>query len=331
MRLDNEAESPNIQDDRGNSGGMGSAFGGNSSSFGGSGGGGGLGGMLIPLLINTIGFRGIIILAVIYFALKMTTGIDLLTMVNGDGGGVVMPQTTSVVQPSHTTTPLGNTAAGTAASDAGKQFVAKVLNSTDQVWTKEFADMGKQYVKPTLVLFSNFDQSACGTAQSASGPFYCPADSKVYIDLAFYQELKNKLGAPGDFAQAYVIAHEVGHHVQHLLGITDQVDAQSARASKVDANRLSVRVELQADCFAGIWAQEAGVMSKVQIESGDIEQALNAASQIGDDHLQKAAQGYAVPDSFTHGTSAERVKWFKQGTTAQSINDCNTFNTSNLG
>jgi predicted metalloprotease len=332
MRLDNEAESPNIQDDRGNSGGMGSPFGGNSSGFGGSGGGGGgLGGMLIPLLINTIGFRGIIILAVIYFALKMTTGIDLMNMVNGGGGGVVMPQTTSVVQPSHTTTQLGSTAAGTAASDPGKQFVAKVLNSTDQVWTKEFADMGKQYVKPTLVLFSNFDQSACGTAQSASGPFYCPADSKVYIDLAFYQELKNKLGAPGDFAQAYVIAHEVGHHVQHLLGITDQVDAQTARASKVDANRLSVRVELQADCFAGIWAQEAGVASKVQIESGDIEQALNAASQIGDDHLQKAAQGYAVPDSFTHGTSAERVKWFKMGTTAQSINDCNTFNTSNLG
>jgi uncharacterized protein len=331
MRLDNEAESPNIQDDRGNSGGIGSPFGGNSSGFGGSGGsGGGLGGLLIPLLINTIGFRGIIILAVIYFALKMMN-IDLLTNLNGDGGGVVMPQTTSVVQPSQTTTPLGNTAAGTAASDPGKQFVAKVLNSTDEVWNKEFDDMGKQYVKPTLVLFSNFDQSPCGTAQSASGPFYCPADSKVYIDLAFYQELKDKLGAPGDFAQAYVIAHEVGHHVQHLLGITDQVDTQTARAAKVDANRLSVRVELQADCFAGIWAQEAGVMSKVQIESGDIEQALNAASQIGDDHLQKAARGYAVPDSFTHGTSAERVKWFKQGTTAQSINDCNTFNTSNLG
>lgn len=329
MRLDNEAESPNIQDDRGNSGGMGSAFGGNSSAFGGS--GGGLGGMLIPLLINTIGFRGIIILAVIYFALKMTTGIDLLYMVNGDGGGVVMPQTSTMVQPKSTPTQLGSTASGKAASDPGKQFVAQVLNSTDEVWTKEFVDMGKQYVKPTLVLFSNVDRSGCGPAHSASGPFYCPTDRKVYIDLAFYQELKDKLGAPGDFAQAYVIAHEVGHHVQHLLGITDQVDAQTAHASKVDANRLSVRVELQADCYAGIWAQEAGVMSKVQIESGDIEQALNAASQIGDDHLQKAAQGYAVPDSFTHGTSAERVKWFKQGTTAQSINDCNTFNTSNLG
>ena len=327
MRLDNEAESPNIQDDRGNSGGFGSPFGGNSSGFGG-GGGGGLGGLLIPLLLRTIGFRGIIILAVIYFALRMVN-IDLLTIVNGDGGGVVMPQTTTTVQPNRTSAQLGSTAAGSAAS--GKQFVAKVLNSTDEVWTQEFAAMGKQYVKPTLVLFSNFDQTGCGTAQSASGPFYCPADRKVYIDLAFYQELKDKLGAPGDFAQAYVIAHEVGHHVQHLLGITDQVDAQTARASKVDANRLSVRVELQADCYAGIWAQEAGVMSKVQIESGDIEQALNAASQIGDDHLQKAAQGYAVPDSFTHGTSAERVKWFKQGTTAQSINDCNTFNTSNLG
>ena len=331
MRLDNEGESPNIQDDRGASGGMGSAFGGNSSGFGGSGGGGGLGGLIIPLLLNTIGFRGVIILAVIYFALSFFFHIDLLNLVNGGGGGVVMPQTTTMVQPSRTPTQLGSTASGKAASDPGKQFVAKVLNSTDEVWTKEFADMGKQYVKPTLVLFSNFDQSACGTAQSASGPFYCPADSKVYIDLAFYQELKDKLGAPGDFAQAYVVAHEVGHHVQHLLGITDQVDAQSARASKVDANRLSVRVELQADCFAGIWAQEVGVMSHVQIESGDIEQALNAASQIGDDHLQKVSRGFAVPDSFTHGTSAQRVKWFKQGLTAQSINDCNTFNSSNLG
>jgi len=186
-------------------------------------------------------------------------------------------------------------------------------------------------VKPTLVLFSNYDQSACGTAQSAQGPFYCPGDSKVYIDLAFYQELKDKLGAPGEFAQAYVIAHEVGHHVQHLLGITDKVDGQRLRVSKTVANQMSVRVELQADCFAGIWGQEAGVYSQVQIENGDIEQALNAASQIGDDHLQKAAQGYAVPDSFTHGTSAQRVKWFKTGLTAQSINDCDTFNSSNLG
>ena len=330
MRLDNEQESANIQDDRGNGGGMGSPFGGNSSAFGG--GGGGMGGLLIPLLLNTIGLRGVIVLAVVYFALKFFGGVDLLNMVNGGGGGINMPQSTSVVQPGRSPAQIGSTASGTAAAaDPGKQFVARVLNSTDEVWTKMFSDMGKQYVKPTLVLYSKFDQSGCGSAQSSMGPFYCPADSKVYIDLAFYQELKDKLGAPGDFAQAYVVAHEVGHHVQHLLGITDQIDSQRMRVSKTDANRMSVRVELQADCFAGIWGQEAGIMGKVVIENGDIEQALNAASQIGDDHLQKAAEGYAVPDSFTHGTSAQRVKWFKTGLTAQSINDCNTFNASNLG
>ena len=243
-------------------------------------GGGGLGGILIPLLLNTIGLRGVIILAVVYFALKMFTGVDLINMVNGGGGGVAMPQTSTMVQPNQKAAQVGNIANGqTAASDPGKQFVAKVLNSTDEVWTKIFADMGKQYVKPTLVLFSNYDQSGCGTAQSAQGPFYCPADSKVYIDLAFYQELKDKFGAPGEFAQAYVIAHEVGHHVQHLLGITDQVDGQKFKVSKTAANQMSVRVELQADCFAGIWGQEAGVYSHVQIENGDIEQALNAASQ----------------------------------------------------
>jgi uncharacterized protein len=331
MRLDNEQESANIQDDRGGGGGFGSPYGGSSSAFGG-GGGGGLGGMLIPLLLNTLGIRGIVVLAVIYFALKLFGGVDLLNMVNGGGGGIAMPDTTTQVVPGRNTAQIGSTANGqAAASDPGKQFVAKVLNSTDSVWTKMFADMGKQYQKPTLVLFNKFDQSGCGTAQSSMGPFYCPADRKVYIDLAFYQELKDKLGAPGDFAQAYVIAHEVGHHVQHLLGITDQVDAQRNRVSEVEANRMSVKLELQADCFAGIWGQEAGVMSKTVIESGDFEQALNAASQIGDDHLQKASRGYVVPDSFTHGTSAQRVKWFKQGLTAQSINDCNTFNTSNLG
>ncbi len=331
MRLDNEQESSNIQDDRNSGGGMGSPFGGSSSSFGG-GGGGGIGGMLIPLLLNTLGFRGIVILALLYFALKFFGGVDLMNMVNGGGGGISMPETTSMVQANRNPTQIGKTADGNAAaSDPGKQFVAKVLNSTDSVWTKVFADMGKQYQKPTLVLFSKFDQSGCGTAQSSMGPFYCPADNKVYIDLAFYKDLKDKLGAPGDFAQAYVVAHEVGHHVQHLLGITDQVDAQRSRISETQANQLSVRLELQADCLAGIWAQEAGVSSKVVLESGDIEEALNAASQIGDDHLQVAARGMARPDSFTHGTSAQRVKWFKQGFSAQSIKDCNTFNSSNLG
>ena len=328
MRLDNEGESSNIQDDRGRGGGFGSLGGGSSGLGGGA--GGGLGGMLFPLLLNTIGFRGIIILAVVYFALKMFLGVDLINLVNGGGGGIAMPQTTQVINSSAPTS-LNKTAGGaTAASDPGKKFVAQVLNSTDEVWTKIFADMGKQYEKPTLVLFSNFDQSACGSAQSAMGPFYCPSDHKVYIDLAFYQELKDKLGAPGEFAQAYVVAHEVGHHVQNLLGIADQVDSQRRRVSEVQANALSVRVELQADCFAGIWGQKLGTLTKIQLDNGDIEQALNAASQIGDDHLQKAARGYAVPDTFTHGSSAQRVKWFKTGVGATSLNDCDTFSASNL-
>ena len=330
MRLDNEGESGNIQDDRGRGGGFGS-LGGGSSGLGG-GGGGGLGGMLLPLLLNTIGFRGVIILAVVYFALKMFLGIDLINMVGGGGGGISMPQTTQVINSSPVAaTPLGKTADGKAASsDPGRHFVAQILNSTDEVWTKIFADMGKQYEKPTLVLFSNFDQSACGSAQSAMGPFYCPADHKVYIDLAFYKEMKDKLGAPGDFAQAYVVAHEVGHHVQNLLGISDQVDSARRSASETQANALSVRTELQADCFAGIWGQKLGTLTKIQTENGDVEEALNAASQIGDDHLQKAARGYAVPDSFTHGTSAQRVGWFKKGLQAQSLNDCDTFSVSNL-
>lgn len=321
MRLDNEGESSNIQDDRGS---------GYSAGMGGFGGGGGGSGLLIPLLLNTIGLRGLIILAVIYFGLKMFTGVDLLNAVNGGGGGISMPQTTSVINPGPANAVSG-TPGQSAASDPGRHFVAQILNSTDEVWTQEFAAMGKQYEKPTLVLYNNSDRSGCGAAQSAMGPFYCPADHKVYLDLAFYQEMKDRFGAPGEFAQAYVIAHEVGHHVQTLLGITDQVDAERAHASEVDSNRLSVRTELQADCFAGIWAQESGSMSHVQLENGDIEQALNAASQIGDDHLQMQANGRVEPDTFTHGTSAQRVKWFKQGYTAKSLNDCNTFNTSNLG
>ena len=329
MRLDNQRESSNVEDDRGSGGGMGSPFGGGSSL---GGGGSGAIGVLLPLLFRTIGFRGIIILAVVYFGLKMFTGIDLLNIVNGGGGGIQMPTTNSQVVTGQTGTAIqnGGTASGTAAAgDPGKQFVGKVLGSTEDVWTKIFADMGKQYEKPKLVLFSNFTPSGCGTAQSSMGPFYCPADRKVYIDLAFYQELKDKLGAPGDFAQAYVVAHEVGHHVQNLLGISDQVDAARRQASEVDANHLSVKVELQADCFAGVWATEADAMNHI-LESGDVEEALNAASQIGDDHLQKAARGTAVPDTFTHGTSAQRVKWFKTGLQAKSLNDCDTFSASNL-
>ncbi len=238
MRLDNQRESSNVDDVRGQGGGFGFPGGGSSGL-----GGGGGGGMLIPLLLNTIGFRGVIILAIIYFALKMFTGIDLINLVNGGGGGISMPDTTTVqTSPGSSTIAAGGTSSGTAAGgDPGKVFVSKVLASTEDVWTKIFSDMGRQYQAPRLTIFSNFTQSACGTAQSAMGPFYCPNDKRVYIDLAFYQDMKDKLGAPGDFAQAYVVAHEVGHHVQTLLGITQQVDAQRRQISDKEANILSVK------------------------------------------------------------------------------------------
>ena len=203
------------------------------------------------------------------------------------------------------------------------------MGSTERVWGGIFQQMGKQYEVAPLVLFNGFTRSGCGAAQSAMGPFYCPRDGKVYIDLSFYQDMKNKLGAPGDFAQAYVIAHEVGHHIQNLLGIADKVQQARMRASKADANALSVRMELQADCFSGIWAQEANARAKI-LEDGDIEEGLNPAAAIGDDRLQKRSQGYAVPDSFTHGTSEQRVRWFKKGMEAKSLKDCDTFSTDSL-
>ena len=184
--------------------------------------------------------------------------------------------------------------------------------------------MGEQYVNPKLVLFTRATQSGCGTAESATGPFYCPRDRKVYIDLSFYDQLKNDLGAPGDFAEAYVVAHEVGHHVQNLIGISQQVQDLQQRSSKAQANALSVRLELQADCFAGIWANHTEQSQKV-VEPGDIEAALNAASAIGDDRLQSQSRGYVVPESFTHGTSAQRVRWFKRGIQSGDLKQCNTF------
>ncbi|MGE8642015.1 MAG: neutral zinc metallopeptidase [Achromobacter sp.] len=213
--------------------------------------------------------------------------------------------------------------------DPQARFVAKVLGETEDTWSTIFQkDLNRQYVAPKLVLFRGATPTACGTGQSAMGPFYCPGDSKVYIDLAFFDELQNKFKAPGDFAQAYVIAHEVGHHVQHLLGISDQVD-QLRRRNPAQANALSVRVELQADCFAGLWAQRANAARNI-LEGGDVEEALAAATAIGDDRLQKQAQGYAVPDSFTHGSSAQRVRWFKRGLESGNIKQCDTFAASSL-
>lgn len=187
--------------------------------------------------------------------------------------------------------------------------------------------MGKTYEEPKLVLFSGSVESACGYASTATGPFYCPADQKVYIDLSFYSDLKNRFGAPGDFAQAYVIAHEVGHHVQNLLGITDKVHSLSGRLSETEANKLSVMVELQADCFAGVWAHHADRARKI-LEQGDVEEALSAASAIGDDRIQRRSRGYVTPDSFTHGSSAQRTHWFKVGLTTGSFVQCNTFQTA---
>ena len=207
--------------------------------------------------------------------------------------------------------------------------MAKVLGETEDTWAAIFQnDLNRRYAPPKLVLFRGATPTACGTGQSAMGPFYCPGDSKVYIDLAFFDELKNRFKAPGDFAQAYVIAHEVGHHVQHLLGISDQVD-NLRRRNPSQANALSVRMELQADCFAGLWAQRANAARQI-LESGDVEEALAAATAIGDDRLQKQSQGYVVPDTFTHGSSEQRVRWFKRGLEGGSLKQCDTFSAGQL-
>lgn len=209
------------------------------------------------------------------------------------------------------------------------EFVAVVLADSEDTWHAIFKQMGRRYQEPKLVLFTDRVQSACGIAEAAMGPFYCPGDAKVYVDLGFYRELKQRHNAPGDFAQAYVVAHEVGHHVQNLLGISSKVQNARSRMNAAQGNQLSVRLELQADCFAGLWAQHTQRAKQV-LEQGDVEEALNAASAIGDDRLQKQARGYASPESFTHGTSRQRVKWFKTGMLAKSINDCDTFSTGSL-
>ncbi|WP_459615026.1 KPN_02809 family neutral zinc metallopeptidase [Bordetella sp. 2513F-2] len=215
-----------------------------------------------------------------------------------------------------------------AANDPQAQFVARVLGETEDVWGAVFQQLGRSYVPPTLVLFRGATPTACGTGQSAMGPFYCPADSKVYIDLSFFDEMSRQLDAPGDFAQAYVIAHEVGHHVQHLVGTAEQVD-KLRRRDPAQANSLSVRMELQADCYAGLWARHADQARNI-LEDGDIEEGLNAATAIGDDTLQRKSQGYVVPDAFTHGSSAQRVRWFRRGYEGGSLEQCNTFATGSL-
>ena len=216
------------------------------------------------------------------------------------------------------------------ADDAPGQFVAKVLGSTERTWHEVFRQAGKQYVEPKLVLFTGATPTACGTGQSAMGPFYCPLDSKVYIDLAFYQDLKTRFHAPGDFAQAYVIAHEVGHHIQNLLGISGQVHEERQRAgSAARANALSVRLELQADCLAGVWAARAHEARQI-LEDGDVEEALAAATAIGDDRLQQQSGRQIAPDTFTHGTSVQRVRWFRRGLESGELRQCDTFKAAAL-
>jgi len=255
------------------------------------------------------GTKGVSIITIIIALVAMYFGID----------------TTAILSPN---TP-NQTSTRNPQEEQLADFVAVVLGDTEDTWQTLFQQMGKTYQLPKLVLFSDKVSSACGFADAAMGPFYCPADQKLYIDLSFYQALKDQFKAPGDFAQAYVIAHEVGHHVQTLLGISQQVHQLQAKANAVESNKLSVRQELQADCFAGIWAHHAN-RSRQILEQGDIEEALQAATSIGDDNLQKQSKGYIVPDSFTHGTSAQRVRWFKRGIENGSIEKCDALGAAQL-
>ena len=268
--------------------------------------------------IGRVGMGGglgliVLVLAAAYF------GIDPTVLLQGMGGAVQEQgpsMTTEQRQPS-------------AADDEMKQFMSVVLADTEDTWGALFEQSGKRYVEPTLVLYSGGTSTACGFGQAAMGPFYCPPDQRVYVDLAFYDELRQRFGAPGDFAQAYVLAHEIGHHVQNLLGISDKVQAARQRGGEAEANALSVRLELQADCFAGLWAYHAN-RSRQILESGDVEEALRAASAIGDDRLQKQSRGYVTPDSFTHGSSAQRTRWFRRGLESGKFSSCDTFNAETL-
>jgi len=265
-----------------------------------------------------LGGRGIgigsiaIALVVSYFL-----GISPMTVLNVLSGGSPAPQTQQV------------DARKPPPDDAMAKFVSTVLADTEDVWTSVFTQGGGTYKEPKLVLFRGATPTPCGQGQAAMGPFYCPADQKVYIDLEFYETLKTRLGAPGDFAQAYVIAHEVGHHVQNLLGISARMDQMRGRASEAELNALSVRMELQADCFAGVWANHAQSARQL-LEQGDVEEAMNAAAKIGDDALQRTNGGALVPDSFTHGTSAQRQRWFQNGLKNGSVKGCDTFSARQL-
>jgi predicted metalloprotease len=257
------------------------------------------------------GLSGIVMLVVLFFVLK-ACGIDpMQVLTQGEiGGGPVVGQQQQAPRTQ-------------ARQDEMTQFVRVVLAETEDTWTKIFASGGRDYPEPTLVLFDGQVRSACGFASAASGPFYCPGDQKVYIDLSFYDTLSREFGASGDFAQAYVIAHEVGHHVQNVVGVLPRFNRMRQSMGQAEANAMSVRVELQADCFAGIWAHDTA--QKGLLERGDLEEAINAAARIGDDAIQRRTQGYVVPESFSHGTSAQRMEWFRRGLERGSLDDCDTF------
>jgi len=293
MRFEDDSESSNVEDRRG---------------FGGGGG--------LPVGRGTIGI-GTVVLALVawYF------GVDPRVVMNA-GQQLAPPQ-----QQQQQAGPVHESE-----SEAGwRHLVGVVLHDTEKTWGRIFSEHGKQYVQPKLVLFRGATSTACGTGETAMGPFYCPGDQKVYIDLGFYDELERRFHAPGQFAQAYVIAHEVGHHVQNLLGVSDKVHAAEERAgSDAKRNALSVRLELQADCLAGLWAHSAVQAGSLKLEQGDVESAITAATAIGDDTLQKQAQGRVVPDSFTHGTSEQRVRWFSRGLDTGDINNCDTFKAASL-
>ena len=264
-------------------------------------------GMRVPGGVAGGGIGTIVIVLIVSF-LTGTNPLTLLQMAGGAGGGSEAPAQQGQV--------------GAPTGDPQAEFAAVVLASTEDAWTRVFQQAGERYQPPTLVLFENAVQSACGTNSAAVGPFYCPADQKLYLDLGFFRELDQKFGAPGDFAQAYVIAHEVGHHLQVLLGVSEQVSAARQRASEAEGNRLSVLQELQADCFAGVWGNHAG---QKMLQDGDVEEGLRAAAAIGDDTLQRKSQGRVSPESWTHGSSEQRVEWLRRGLSQGTIEACDTF------
>ena len=299
MKWEGNRESDNVEDRR---------AGGGSGGFGGGGGGGMLGGRNIGI--------GTIVVALLGGWIFGINPLTILGMLSGEGAPTAQVQQQSPAQ-------------RPPADDRMAAFVSTVLADTEDVWKDLFAKGGATYQEPQLVLFRGATQTACGQGQAAMGPFYCPADQKVYIDLGFYETLKSRLGAPGDFAQAYVIAHEVGHHVQNLLGINSKMNQMRSRVSQAEYNVLSVKLELQADCFAGVWANRAQSARQI-LEQGDVEEAMNAAAKIGDDALQRSSGGAVVPDSFTHGTSAQRQRWFDTGLKNGNIKACDTFSARNL-